>query len=80
MSKKDIALKVAFMKKKGNVLTFKTKRWKIIVDKLEILENGSARLVGNYASTPFFNSIDDLISVFDWSAMLGWNEGEINKR
>lgn len=66
--------KVNFLKKKGNIVTFKRKiegRNQTIIDKLETAKHSSyVRIHGQFGySTSWFDTIDDLIDVVDWKWM-----------
>jgi len=66
--------KVNFLKKKGNIVTFKQKisgRKQTIIDKLEkSRKSDRVRLHGQFGyDTPWFDNMDELISVVDWDWM-----------
>jgi hypothetical protein len=74
------AKRIKFVKKKGNIITFKKPfRWKgddfsqILVTGFE-KSRGSVKVIGFGRDTPWYDSIEELIKAIDWDLMEGWHE------
>ena len=71
--------KLNFLKKKGNIITFKepfhprgtaNESWKqIVVHRLEQNRTGEIRIVGPYYDSVWYKSQDELIDAIDWNLM-----------
>lgn len=68
--------RVAFVKRKGNIITFKESFfWKgksftqILVEELEIHDGGAVKVIGFTRDTKWYNNIDELIEAIDWDWM-----------
>ncbi|MYY43985.1 hypothetical protein [Elizabethkingia anophelis] len=71
--------RMKFLKKKGNIITFKKpfyphgtlneSRSQIIVNRLQKTKAGSVKIIGNYYDTNWYNSIDALLESIDWQWM-----------
>ena len=73
------AKKIKTVKKKGNIITFKTPfRWKgteysqILVHGFET-QKGFVKIIGFGRDTNWFNSMDELINAIDWDLMEEWH-------
>lgn len=71
--------RIKFIKKKGNIITFKkTFRWKgddfsqILVTGFE-KSKGSVKVIGMGRDTPWYSSMEELIQSIDWDLMEGWH-------
>lgn len=71
--------RIKFIKKKGNIITFKKPfRWKgddfkqILVTGFE-KSKGSVKVIGMARDTPWYSSMDELIKSIDWDLMEGWH-------
>lgn len=71
--------RIKFVKKKGNIITFKKPfRWKgedfsqILVTGFE-KSKGSVKVIGSNRDTPWYDSMEDLIKAIDWDLMEGWH-------
>lgn len=65
--------KLKFLKKKGNIVTFKKQikgRWQAVITKLESGKNGGYRIHGvkGFVS-PWYKSADDMMDAIDWEFM-----------
>ena len=73
--------RIATLKKKGNIITFKDRFfWKgesfsqiLILDFETDKKSGAVKLVGFSRDTKWFNSVDDLLKAIDWE----WMENNI---
>lgn len=65
--------KLKFLKKKGNIVTFKNRingRWQAVITKLEKGRNGQYKIHGELGFTsPWYSSFDDMDNAIDWDFM-----------
>lgn len=76
------AKKMAFVKKSGNLVTFKKDfRWngrdygQIMVSGFQ-KQKGSVKIIGFGRDTPWYDSMDDLLKAIDWDLMEQWHASE----
>ena len=77
--------RINFLKKEGNIITFKTPfNWKgdsytqILIK--EFLEsNGNVKLIGFGRDTKWYNNIDELIDSVDWECMESNHGDELDR-
>jgi hypothetical protein len=74
------AKQIAFVKKKGNIITFKKKfSWKgekfrqILVTGFE-KSGTSVKVIGFTRDTAWYNSMDELLEAIDWEQMEAWHD------
>lgn len=68
--------KIAAVKKKGNIITFK-KQWaygngtatQIIVTGFKKTKSGAVKIGGRFYDSPWYESIDKLLEAVDWKFM-----------
>lgn len=71
--------KIRFLKKKGNIITFKETfyprgnhedgRKQIIVMRLQTTKAGVVKIIGAYYDSNLYNSLNDLLDSIDWEWM-----------
>ncbi|MFZ5552490.1 MAG: hypothetical protein ACOZCO_05185 [Bacteroidota bacterium] len=68
--------KIAVVKKKDNIITFK-ERWaygngsatQIIVQRLKKTKSGAVKIEGRFYDSPWYESMKELLSAIDWDFM-----------
>ncbi|CAN5728212.1 hypothetical protein BH11BAC7_BH11BAC7_21210 [soil metagenome] len=71
--------RIAFLKKEGNIVTFKKPvKWKerefsqILISRLEESKAG-VKVIGMYRDSPLYKRIDQLLKAIDWELMERWH-------
>lgn len=70
------AKRVAAVKKKGNIITFKERfaygngnARQIIVMGFKKTKSGAVKIIGRYYDSPWYDNIDQLLKAVDWEFM-----------
>lgn len=71
--------KLAFLQKKGNIVTFKEpffpwgmdgeSRTQIVVSQIRKDKSGSVKIIGPFYDTGWYKSMNDLLTTIDWQWM-----------
>ncbi len=79
LSASDIEKRINFLKKPGNIVTFKKQffprgtsdqgYWQILVTGFSKDKSGAVKILGRAFDTPWYKSIDELLDAVDWESM-----------
>lgn len=75
--------RIAFVKKKGSIVTFKEKFYprgtldkgydQIAITRFKKVKSGAIQLEGVGRDSRWYNSLDELIDAIDWGIMENWH-------